>query len=493
VRPFFFVMTRYQFSPDSVFNIGALVFCCAAFLLTPFKIASLGYMPPDDALRHVAYSVDNRGWSEVLVLNPDISTEVDSHPGWHGLLRSLHQLGLSAEDLVVFSFCLTFVGYALVGLIFSGSPVAWVVICFFTMLVEGGVFGRLLLGRPFAISMMVFVVMLFIWSRERSLKFWIEVLLTTVLLSLSIAAHPTVWYIWSLPGAVLVFCRRWRSFFSLLMAGAMAMVLATLMTGSAYNIWQFPFFVIINSFGSDYLIVTNLVGEFQPSGAPVLVLFAVAGLLAVKHFKGGRLRDEFQQVDFVLMVLMWLLGLKIMRFWVDWGVPAFMVWSCRQVISFGLDRYLSPRDQFGLAACASLALYLGMSADLGGRYTYALKSPLLTKPVEEFRHHLPPEGGILYCTDMGVFYKLYYRLPQARFRFTTGFEPGMLPPDDLKTLRYIQFNDGLIESYKSWFEKMTDRDRILFYYQGKPEWPGFKFEQFYTAWIGRKLTDAEKK
>jgi hypothetical protein len=132
-------------------------------------------------------------------------------------------------------------------------------------------------------------------------------------------------------------------------------------------------------------------------------------------------------------------------------------------------------------------LYLAVTADFGGRYTESLKVPLLSHPVEEFRSLLPDAGGILYCATMQEFYRLYYRLPEAHFRFSTGFEPGMMPPEDLKVMRAIQFSDGLVKAYEPWFNKMTARDRVVLFLSTKPQWPGIEFSSFYTLWIGKKV------
>jgi hypothetical protein len=153
---------------------------------------------------------------------------------------------------------------------------------------------------------------------------------------------------------------------------------------------------------------------------------------------------------------------------------------------FGFDQLPRPRETLGVTAAAVAVMYLAVTADVGGRYTEALKSPVLTHPVEEYRSLLPDAGGIFYCTDMHLFYELYYRLPDSRFRFSTGFEPGMMPPDDLKVLRAIQFNNGLVKAYEPWFNKMTARDRVVLWSPAKPEWPGIEFTPFYTRWIGKK-------
>jgi hypothetical protein len=469
-------------------QIATLLVCCAVFLIIPLKVASYGNLPPDDALRHAAFAVDHRPWSEVLLLNPQIDPQMDSHPGWHAILRWLHgHLGFSTGDLVCFSFTATFVLFAACGLVFSGSPVAWLLACVFTMLVDYGLFARLLLGRPFAISVAAFVALLFVWTRDKPLRVWSETVLTMVSLTLVIWIHPSVWYLWILPCGVLAVCRHFRSALILGLSLPVSMLLAVAAAGSWYNVVTYPLIHLWHALGDDPLLGINLVGEFQPSGGPVLPLIAIAGVLAVKHFKGHSLREELKSVDFCLVVLMWALGLKVVRFWIDWGAPAFTVWSCRQLILLGFDRLPRPREALAVTTGAAAIFYLAVTADVGGRYTQNLKNPVLTHPVAEFRSLLPDAGGTLYCTFMHLFYQLYYRLPDARFRFSTGFEPGMMPPEDLKVLRAIQFNDGSIKAYEPWLNKMTPRDRVVLFSPGKPEWPGIEFSPFYTLWIGKKV------
>ncbi len=172
------------------------------------------------------------------------------------------------------------------------------------------------------------------------------------------------------------------------------------------------------------------------------------------------------------------------------------VWFCRQVketVRPTLSGLARASDTLLVAGVSAFALYFSMTVDIGGRYTQSLKSPLLTKPVNEYKSELPDAGGILYTLDMTVFYKIYFRMPDVNFRFSTGFEPGFMPPEDLKIFRAIQFNNGLLEAYAPWINKMTPKDRLIIYYPSKPEWPGMEFKQFYSAWIGRKVVTTEKK
>src|SRR5258708_13991553 len=71
-------------------------------ILIPLKIISLGFVPPDDALRHAAKAVSGKSWSQILVMRSDFV--IDPSPGWQAILEWLHRLsGCGAEALVVFS------------------------------------------------------------------------------------------------------------------------------------------------------------------------------------------------------------------------------------------------------------------------------------------------------------------------------------------------------------------------------------------------------
>ena len=60
-------------------------------LLIPLRIIGYGYMPPDDALRHTAFAVDNRDWGDIILLNPEFRKDMDGQPGWNGFLRLVHR------------------------------------------------------------------------------------------------------------------------------------------------------------------------------------------------------------------------------------------------------------------------------------------------------------------------------------------------------------------------------------------------------------------
>ena len=89
----------------------------AVFLLISFRIISYGFMPLDDAMRHVAKAVSGKDWSEILVLKPEIM--MDSHTGWHLILSYIYKITNSSPDnLIVFSVISLFLFFCLVPIFF---------------------------------------------------------------------------------------------------------------------------------------------------------------------------------------------------------------------------------------------------------------------------------------------------------------------------------------------------------------------------------------
>jgi len=466
-----------------------LVLCLAVFLLVPLRIVSYGYLPPDDALRHSAHAADGRNWGEVILLNPEFRPDMDSHPGWERVLRAVHlRTGWSPSGLVDFSVICAFLSFTLAGLIAFGNAPAWLLACALMSVIEPALFHRLSLGRPVFFSMTGLIIMLFLWTRIRPARWWVEGAVAFSVFTIDVVMHPTTWYLWLLVVLPLLACRRWRSL--LLMAAAMAASLAAAaLVNGWYNTLLVPFLVLKLALFQAHVVGTNLVSELQPSGGAYSSLVVVAILLIVRCLRGAKLRAEIFQVDFCLMLVTWVMGLFVLRFWTDWGLPAMAVWMSRQIRDnldlkpSGLSR---PWETIGLVGMAAGILYLGLTANTDGRYTHAFKSAVLTVPVEEFVSELPENGGVLYSADMGAFYAIYFRLPHAQFKFSTAFEPGFMPPEDLKVLRAIQSSGGL-RAYKPWFEKMTARDRVFLNAPVKPAWPGIEFKEFYGAWMGRKV------
>src|SRR5262249_41879852 len=131
----------------------------------PAKIISYGYLPVDDALRHAAKAVSGKPWSEILVMRPDFP--VDIHDGWHKLLGAIHRaFNADAETLVIGSVVGLMILVNASILAQLRRPEAWL-----AAMLAGAVFVpellfRLSLGRPYLITIAVYLTLLSIWSRS---------------------------------------------------------------------------------------------------------------------------------------------------------------------------------------------------------------------------------------------------------------------------------------------------------------------------------------
>ena len=478
---------------EPLMRSALLLLILAVFLLIPLRIIAYGYMPPDDALRHAAFAVVDRQWGDVILLDPRFPAWMDLHPSWHGFLRALHTaFGWDQARLVSVAVVLAFWTFTFAGAIASGNPPAWFLACALMAVLEPPLLGKLALGRPLFFTMTAVAVVLLVWTRPRPLRLPVEIGVVFLALAVNVLMHPSAWYLWVIAVPPLVVCRHWRALFSLAVGWSLALLVAWAVNG-LYNGLVLPIEMLRVALLEEKTLGPNLVSEFQPTGAPMLGMLAVAGTLLARRMAGADLRQEIFRVDLALFVVGWIMGLFVGRFWIEWGLPALAVWFTRQIAEgagvrlSGLARKTDTALLFGVAAAT---LYLAQTADVGGRYTNALRNPLLIAPVEDFATELPEPGGVLYSTDMTAFYVIFQRLPDLQFRFATAMEPGVMPAADLKVMRGIQ-TTGLVRDYEPWFGRMTRKDRVLLRWPTQPQWPGMEFRPFYGAWMGRKI-DMEK-
>ena len=83
--------------------------------------------------------------------------------------------------------------------------------------------------------------------------------------------------------------------------------------------------------------------------------------------------------------------------------------------------------------------------------------PLLQPDAAEW---LPEPGGILYAPDVVLFHQLFYQRPHGGWRYMVGFEPGLLPPQDLDVYRDF-LRRGTVEALRPWVARMQPRDRLV--------------------------------
>jgi hypothetical protein len=111
----------------------------------------------------------------------------------------------------------------------------------------------------------------------------------------------------------------------------------------------------------------------------------------------------------------------------------------------------------GIAA----GVFLGFTSDRESRWTANLTTEFLMPDNPDLAGWLPEPGGIIYNSDMDVFFQTFYKNPVADWKYILGFESGLMLPENLKVFRDAQWNYGDARAYEPWVKKMRPQDRMI--------------------------------
>jgi hypothetical protein len=457
-------------------------------LIIPLRIISYGYLPMDDALRHAAKAVSGKPWSEILVLNQ--SYTIDHEFGWNLLLEKIHQwTDCNAEQIVLFSVVGLFVIVAWPVLAVLRRPEAWLAVLFLMTMVSG-LPGRLLFGRPFALTIAAVMIVLLIWQRHGSSPpKWQAVFWLTPLITLAVFLHG-VWYLWVLPIAAFFLAREFRWFFLLAVSWVAGTLLGSVLTGHPVQYPLEAVQVALHAVGM-HQTQRTLVSELQPTGGNFYGVLLLGGAVALRQL--GRLNATplSRSPIFWLVALGWVLGCQTARFWEDWGAPALMI-----LLTCDLQLLLQARfaaDSFqrlGLVCGLALTAYVVMTSDAGSRWTYNLTQQYLTveEHPEDLNGWMPEKGGIFYSSDMTLFYQTFYKNPKGDWRYVLGFESTFMREDDFKVFYSIMWNGEGGKAYQPWVNKMNLADRLVMRgsRSSPPDIPQLEWNYGVTGiWLGR--------
>ena len=454
-------------------------------LAIPLRIVALGWMPRDDVRRHAAKAVAGREWSEIVLLRPE--ARVDLHPGWHALLELAHRAGAETPRALAM---LSIVALAALFLVAPTSwfrrAEAWVMALLAVALFEPSFFPRLLSGRPLVLAMGVLTLLLLDWRRFQPQRGSRSATIAwTLLFALVSWAHGN-WYLWLLPLAVFFLAGERRAGLRIAVCWAAGTLVGAVLTGHpiAYlSQWIATVFWSLGSHDS----MRQLATEFQPGQGAAALLFAVLTLIAIR--RGAGERSWFADPVFLLALAGWVLGLAVVRFWSDWGLPALLVWGAREIEAELERRPLRLKAELLVAGFATLALFLSLTGNRGDRWSRDEEGRHLRYDDAAIRPWLPDAGGILYANSMGIFYDTFFENPRAPFRYAVSFEPGLMPADDLAIFREISRQGGADAAFLPWVAKLTPADRIAVARPGgpRPAIPGLEWtEAFSGLWLGKK-------
>jgi hypothetical protein len=458
-----------------------------ALLLIPLKIVGTGYLPIDDALRHAAKVVSGKPWSEIVVMREGFP--MDHHAGWHAVLGWAHAgLRCGADGLVALSVVFLFWLVAGLPLIWIRRPEAWLAGWLICAVAHTGFIGRVNLGRPFLLTTAAMMAMLFAWYRRpEDRASWRQLALAILCITLSGWLHGS-WYLWVLPVAAFFLAGCWRSGGQLLGCWLAGSFLGAALTGHPLVYLAQATRHLLTALGQD-VVQRTLVTEFQPTDGCFPVVVCVIVVLFWRRSAGQSVASVVYHPIFLLGVLGWLLGLKVTRFWEDWGLPAFLVWMALQLqelLEIHLD--LASAKRLLVTGLLAAGLFLVATSDLRGRWTNGLAIEFLTMDNPALAGWLPDAGGILYSADMGVYYQTFFKNPKAPWRYMLGSEPALMPAEDYEIWKKINWNYGSMRTYQPWVKKIRPADRLVIRgsSDGCPAIP--ELEWYYAVrgtWIGR--------
>lgn len=456
-------------------------------LAIPFKILRSGYMPRDDALRYSALAVSGKTWPEVVVLGD--SYKMDHNFGWDFIVRRVYLLThWDTEALLIFSTVALFALLGLSALPWLKRQEAWLAALALCSIM-GNFAAAATFARPFLLTMAMLVTVLCMWYRHgNSPPGWRIILGLTLPIALSVFIHGA-WYLWLLAIVSLACAQNFRWALALAAAWVLGTILGAAFTGHPLTYVLGAINMGFQAVGSNQSRL-SLVSEFQPAQANPFVIFVLAGLFFVRQLTKCNERPLTRNPAFWLVCIGLLLGFKAERFWDDWGFPALMVlvaFDLQRLFEISIPSLNSPK-RLVLTSGLALTLYLATTSDIGGRWTNSLHTPFLAESNPELKGWLPDKGGIFYSADMYLFYQTFFKNPRADWRYMLGFEPTLMPADDLRTYHLIMWNYGDSAAYKGWVEKMRPADRLAIHHppRNPPEIPELEWNcSVGDIWLGR--------
>ena len=439
--------------------LAAWVIVVLTLLLIPLKIMQYGYLPGDDALRAAGKAVSGKTWQQVVVLDPVY--KVDHEYGWSLLLAKVHAAtDANTDGMVLFSVVSLFALAGLAAVLWLRYPEAWLVTLTLTMITVMMPY-RLLLGRPYIITIAVLLALLFLWRHFGSArpKWWMAAAMTG-LFTASVYFHGT-WYLWVLLVAAFFLAGQFRWGFTLAGCWIAGVFLGSLLTGHLIDYPAQAVKVVLLATGK-HMTQRTLASELQPESGDIYLLYVISGLLLLRRLCGLKAPPLWRDPAFWLACLTWTLSLRVGRFWVDWGWPALMV-----LVAWDLQLLLASRlavdslRRLALVAGMALIAFLAITSDAGSRWTGNLSQQYLEADNPDLKGWMPEKGGILYSSDMTIFYQTFYKNPHGDWRYILGFEPALMPSEDFDVYHKVLWNYGDGKAYLPWVQKMTPADRLV--------------------------------
>ena len=444
-------------------KLAAAIILFAAFVFIPYKILSSGFMPIDDGNRHVAYSVtSSTNWSEVLEIEPSLAA--DHNKGWHCILRALHKyLKIDKDKLLIFTVVALFLIFNITGSLIAPNIGSWTVVLILVFVFDRGLFVRMLSGRPFIISCITTLLLFKLWfvESEPQIKTISRYIYSLIILSLAVWLHGT-WYTFLILPMALLLSGKLKKSIELTVIILVSTLLGAYLTGEFDQFLYFHYAATLNIF-TEKLYNWQLVTEFAEGNIHNFWMIPTVIIIwFLIYSKKMTLNELSKDSLFIMVLLCWMLSIKVVRFWIDWGLIALMCWLSYKISDLinemqTIKKPFFRRVLFLFTVISIVILVPGCkwSNQKERNYYYADFS------TAKFADYKPPEGGIIYNDNMTHFYFQYYHDPEGKYKYVLGFEPAIMLNENRKVFREIIYSNFHYSSYKPWIDKLTEKDRIF--------------------------------
>jgi hypothetical protein len=465
-----------------------LVALIGVVIFVPVRIGSMGFMPPDDAGRHIGKAISGKSWNKILVMRPEITT--DMHHGWDVLLAALYNhAGLSADALMAFSMSFCFMLFAALPLFFLKRPEAWIAALGLLLIFDPFMLSRFFLGRPFIISSAMLALLLLTWERfARKRTDFTYLILFIGAMTLTSWLAPTAAYLFIIPLIGFAFARQWQALIRISTGIIIGCAVGFALTGYPVRLAKNVFYMLTMA-PDQNLLSRMLVTEFMPQGGNFLVALVIVALIAIRIYRKQWNRVVIDNPVFWNILAGLFLGFFVGRFWSDWGLIAAFVWIARELSLLSEEFLLfNSIKRFITIGVVAICFFIVITSDIQSRWSfcvprYPLQYDLATK---EEKTWFPDSGGVLYNDNMLLFYQTFFYNPHAPWRYMVGFEPVLMKPEDLTIYRNIQRSNNAVDSYEPWIKKMTVKDRMAFCTDKKPDINSLEWKSINrNTWLGR--------
>lgn len=416
----------------------------------------------------------------------DSTFAFDIHSGWKTILFFLADHGVTKEVMLQFSVLFFLVLNFFVPAFLVKRPEVWALCLIIGLCLFSNVM-RYSLGRPFLAQVAAVVVIGFSSQHFKEKFDYRYLIFLFVFLTMAISFR-ALWFLFILPLGCFLLAGEVKKFSYLTLVWVLATLSAAFLSGDVVSFFTVTLGDVLNSTNRDlpsWMLVSELAPKMQSS-----LFFLPMILFLLWRKSGGReIQSRIKNPMFILILLSWVLSMKINRFWVDFGVPAYFVWLYEEIEDLferDLNIDLLSIKRIGITFLVCIPLWFVIAGDFNGRWSRSIYTKAPDMAETDKREWLPDEGGIFYNTSMGLFYKTFYANPSAPWKYFLGPEAAAMPEENLDIYHQIVLSLGAKEKLQLIVNKMTPKDRFVVEKGQEPDIEGLDwFEIKPGIWSGR--------